>query len=247
MRTVYKNGTIYTGNGFVTDFAVENGKFCFVGETDKATADEVVDLGGKFVCAGFNDSHMHVLNLGNVLTMANLGAHTTSLKEMLDCLRTYIKETGVTPGTWVQGRGFNHDYFADERRFPTRWDLDSVSTEHPICITRACGHICVVNSKALEVLGITKDTPQVAGGSFALDENGEPNGQFFENAVAVVYAGIPEPDEAQLCAMLRASCKRLNRYGITSCQSDDYETFPGVPYKTVQKLLRTPGLMRRCA
>ena len=94
MRTVYKNGTIYTGNGFVTDFAVENGKFCFVGETDKATADEVVDLGGKFVCAGFNDSHMHVLNLGNVLTMANLGAHTTSLKEMLDCLRTYIKETG---------------------------------------------------------------------------------------------------------------------------------------------------------
>ena len=56
-------------------------------------------------------------------------------------------------------------------------------------------------------------------------------------------AGIPEPDEAQLCAMLRASCKRLNRYGITSCQSDDYETFPGVPYKTVQKLLRTPGLM----
>ena len=53
MRTVYKNGTIYTGNGFVTDFAVENGKFCFVGETDKATADEVVDLGGKFVCAGF--------------------------------------------------------------------------------------------------------------------------------------------------------------------------------------------------
>ena len=243
MRTVYKNGTVYTGNGFVTDFAVENGKFCFVGETDKATADEVVDLGGKFVCAGFNDSHMHVLNLGNVLTMANLGAHTTSLKEMLDCLRTYIKETGVTPGTWVQGRGFNHDYFADERRFPTRWDLDSVSTEHPICITRACGHICVVNSKALEVLGITKDTPQVAGGNFALDENGEPNGQFFENAVAVVYAGIPEPDEAQLCAMLRASCKRLNRYGITSCQSDDYETFPGVPYKTVQKLLRTPGLM----
>ena len=50
MRTVYKNGTVYTGNGFVTDFAVENGKFCFVGETDKATADEVVDLGGKFVC-----------------------------------------------------------------------------------------------------------------------------------------------------------------------------------------------------
>ena len=93
MRTVYKNGTVYTGNGFVTDFAVENGKFCFVGETDKATADEVVDLDGKFVCAGFNDSHMHVLNLGNVLTMANLGAHTTSLKEMLDCLRRQIWKT----------------------------------------------------------------------------------------------------------------------------------------------------------
>lgn len=75
MRTVYKNGTVYTGNGFVTDFAVENGKFCFVGETDKATADEVVDLGGKFVCAGFNDSHMHVLNLGNVLNGEPRRAH----------------------------------------------------------------------------------------------------------------------------------------------------------------------------
>ena len=49
MRTVYKNGTVYTGNDFAEDFAVENGKFCFVGETDKATADEVVDLDGKFV------------------------------------------------------------------------------------------------------------------------------------------------------------------------------------------------------
>ena len=123
MRTVYKNGTIYTGNGFVTDFAVENGKFCFVGETDKATADEVVDLGGKFVCAGFNDSHMHVLNLGNVLTMANLGAHTTSLKEMLDCLRTYIKETRtagavpvlITPlarNSWRDPTHYN-DFLAD--------------------------------------------------------------------------------------------------------------------------------------
>lgn len=243
MRTVYKNGVIYTGNGFVTDFAVENGKFCFVGETDKIGADEVHDLNGKFVCAGFNDSHMHLLNLGNVLTMADLGMHTTSLKDMLDCLRAYIKEKGVTPGTWVQGRGFNHDYFTDDRRFPTRWDLDSVSTEHPICITRACGHICVVNSKALEILGITKDTPQVPGGSFAFDENGEPNGQFFENAVATVYAGIPEPDEAALRDMLRTACERLNQYGITSCQSDDYEIFPGVPYETVQKLLREPGFL----
>jgi predicted amidohydrolase YtcJ len=162
-RKTYLNGNIYTGEGFAECFTEENGVFTYVGDACGLPEDkgEVIDLGGRFVCAGFNDSHMHLLNLGSTLSIANLGAHTTSIADIQQCLRDYIAENPPTPGSWVCGRGFNQDYFAEGPVFPTRWDLDAVSTEYPICITRACGHICVVNSKVLELVGITKDTPSL--------------------------------------------------------------------------------------
>lgn len=238
-RITYKNGTIYTGEGFAECFTVEDGKFLYAGSLAGCPADtgKVVDLGGRFVCAGFNDSHMHLLNLGQTLDMANLSRHTASLEDVLDCLRAYIAEVQPAPGTWVRGRGFNQDYFSGEHRFPSRYDLDRVSTEHPICITRACGHICVVNSKALELLGIDKNTPQPVGGRFHVDESGEPTGQFFENALDLIYKPMPAPDKAALTRMVKKACARLNSYGITSCQSDDYETIPNLGYKPVMTLL----------
>ncbi|MGN0478280.1 MAG: amidohydrolase [Hominenteromicrobium sp.] len=241
MRTTYYNGAVYTGGGWADSFTVENGTFIWVGQYVHHPADtgRTVDLGGRFVCAGFNDSHMHLLNLGHVLSMAQLSAHTDSLSGMLDYLRSYIAETGPAKGSWVLGRGFNHDYFRDEPRFPTRRDLDRVSTAYPICITRACGHICVVNSTALAVLGINRNTPQPEGGRIALDENGEPNGQFFENALNLVMARMPVPDMAEIKRMLRLAAARLNRFGITSCHSDDYEAFPNIGYKTVMTAIET--------
>lgn len=238
MRVTYKNGVVYTGDGWADSFTVENGKFIRVGTLDReADNGEIVDLHGRFVCAGFNDSHMHLLNLGQALAMADLAAHTGSLEEVLRCLADFIAETKPQPGAWVQGRGFNHDYFSDVHRFPNRYDLDRVSTAHPICITRACGHICVVNSKALEILGIDKTTPQPEGGRFAVDEAGEPLGQFFENALDLVYKPMPAPDADAIRRMLLAACRRLNRYGITSCQSDDYEVFTSLGYKPVMAVL----------
>lgn len=241
MRTTYYNGVVYTGGGWADSFTVENGKFTWVGQDgqSQAEAGDAVDLGGRFVCAGFNDSHMHLLNLGHVLSMAQLSSHTDSLAGMLDYLCDYIAETNPPKGAWVLGRGFNHDYFRDERRFPTRWDLDRVSTVYPICITRACGHICVVNSKALEVLGIDRNTPQPEGGQFAFDENGELLGQFFENALNLVMERMPVPNTEEIKRMLRLSSALLNRYGITSCHSDDYDAFPGVSWKTVAGALET--------
>lgn len=238
-RKTYINGNIYTGEDFASCFTVEDGKFIAVGAESDLPADkgEVTDLQGQFVCAGFNDSHMHLLNLGQTLDMANLAVHTTSLEDVLDCLKTYIAETKPAPGAWIRGRGFNQDYFSGEHRFPSRWDLDTVSTEYPICITRACGHICVVNSKALEILGITKDTPQPIGGKFSVDETGEPQGQFFENALDLIYKPMPAPDKETLRRMLKKACARLNSYGITSCQSDDYESVPSLRYGPIMEIM----------
>lgn len=238
-RKIYINAKVYTGDDFASGFSVENGKFTEIFDNNSINDidGELIDLGGKFVCAGFNDSHMHLLNMGQTLDMAQLAAHTTSLEDVLDCLREHISENNLSPGAWVRGRGFNQDYFSGEHRFPTRWDLDTVSTEHPICISRACGHICVVNSRALEMLGIDKNTPQPRGGRFAVDENGEPLGQFFENAMDLIFKAIPVPDREDVRRMIKKACARLNSYGITSCQSDDYETIPQLGYSTVMSVM----------
>ena len=238
MKTIYFNGRVYTGTlPLVQAFAVEGDKFLFAGSDAEALAlmtgeDEKVDLGGKFVCAGFNDSHMHLLNYGQSLNMAPLFAHTTSLEEMLDCLRDFIAVNPGIRGEWVMGRGWNQDYFSDVKRMPTRWDLDKVSSEVPICAVRACGHALVLNSKAIELVGVTADTPQPEGGQIVM-ENGEPNGIFFDNAMEPVYEAIPAPSKEDLKNMIRSACKALNAYGVTSSQSDDYCVFRTLGWKDI--------------
>ena len=89
MKTLYYNAAVYTGELPLQEaFAVEDGRFVFAGSSAEglaAGADEIVDLGGRFVCAGFNDSHMHMLNFGQALASAPLHLHTESLADMLDC------------------------------------------------------------------------------------------------------------------------------------------------------------------
>lgn len=237
MRTVYYHGTVYTGELPLQEaFVVEEDRFLFVGSSTEAMsmdADKYVDLKGKFVCAGFNDSHMHLLNYGQTLTIAPLHKHTASLEDMI----TSLQATKPGRGGWILGRGWNQDSFSDVHRMPNRWDLDRVSLRYPVCATRACGHALSVNSKALELLGITAATPQIEGGEIVL-ENGIPNGIFLDNAMDAVLAAIPAPDKEAVKDMLRSGCRALNAYGITSCHSDDYSTFRELPWQTVNEAYR---------
>ncbi len=236
MKTVYYNGQVYTGTlPLKQAFAVENGRFCFAGTDQEALAleGEKQDLQGKFVCAGFNDSHMHLLNYGQALTMAPLGEHTRSLEDLIACMS---RQTPASHG-WILGRGWNQDYFTDVSRMPDRHDLDQVSRDHPVCAVRACGHALAVNSRALELLGITERTPQPEGGQIVM-ENGQPNGIFFDNAMDLVTCRIPAPGKEDIRSMLVAGCHALNGRGITSCQSDDYCVFHGLPWQTVNEVFR---------
>ena len=243
MKTIYYNGRVYSGSlPLVQAFAVEGDKFIFAGSDEQALAlwaegDEKVDLAGQFVCAGFNDSHMHLLNYGQSLNMAPLYAHTGSLEEMLACLRDFVAVNPGIRGQWLMGRGWNQDYFSDVQRMPNRWDLDKVSTEIPICAVRACGHALVLNSRAIELVGVTADTPQPEGGQIVL-EKGVPNGIFFDNAMEPVYEAIPAPGREELKNMIRSACKALNAYGVTSSQSDDYCVFRTVPWSEINAAYR---------
>ena len=237
MKTAYFGGVVYPGSlPLQQAFLVEDGKFTAVGTNEEILAQKpnrVVDLEGKFVCAGFHDSHMHLLNLGQALSVAPLHLYTRSLQEMISCLQ----QMQPGRGGWIVGRGWNQDFFADVHRMPNRWDLDCVSDKFPVCAIRACGHATAVNSKALELLGITADTPQIPGGEIGM-ENGVPNGILFDNAMDLVYAAVPAPGKEDIKAMLRASCAALNSYGITSCQSDDYCVFQNTPWQVINDAYR---------
>lgn len=248
MRDIYYNGVIYTGTGLEAEaMAVEDGRISGVGSLSdveiqsdtKCQADTVChNLEGRFVVPGFNDSHMHLLNYGHTLKLVDLTAATFSLEEMCSALSSFISEKKPAPGTWVAGRGWNHDYFQDEKRFPDRNDLDRVSTEHPILVIRACGHIACANTKAMEEAGVTRLTPQPAGGCFDIDSDGNPNGIFREFGVDLIMGAVAKPAKQELKQDLRLAMKDLNRRGVTSCQTDDLAAFSGVPFETVLEAYR---------
>ncbi|MBE5776060.1 MAG: amidohydrolase [Clostridiales bacterium] len=237
MITVYHNARVYTGTLPLQEaFAVEDGRFIFAGSDQEAqtlSRDETVDLEGAFVCAGLNDSHMHLLSYGQALSTAPLQEHTRSLEDMISCLRA----TAPGRGGWIIGRGWNQDFFADEKRMPNRWDLDKVSTSHPVVATRACGHALAVNSRALDMLGVTAETKQVEGGRIGMTD-GVCDGLFFDNAMDMVYEAIPAPSKEDVKNMLRAACAALNSYGVTSCQTDDYCVFHTLSWEVVNQAYR---------
>ena len=239
MKTIYHGGNVFTGAlPLQSAFAVENGRFCAVGSDEEVLAlaekeDLLVALQGRFVCPGFNDSHMHLLNFGYAMELCDLSACTGSLAALQQGLREFLQQHRPQPGGWLLGRGWNQDLFSPASGIPTRRELDEITTAYPVCIVRCCGHCLSVNSRALELLGLTRDTPQVAGGSYDVDEDGEMTGVFRDNAMTLVYSRMAPHSREDLKRMLRNGCRALNACGITSCQSDDLLTFETVPWQEV--------------
>ena len=236
MKTIFFGGKVYTGQLPVVEaFVIDGDHFVFAGTSAQALVlaekhDRLVDLDGKFVCAGFNDTHMHLLNFGQTLKIAPLHEHTGSLADMLDCLKAQqFSENG-----WIIGRGWNQDLFCDCNRMPNRWDLDLVSTTQPVMAVRACGHAAVVNSFVLNLLGINGASEQPDGGRIVM-ENGQPNGILLDNAMNFVYDAIPSPAIQDLKDMILAASRKLNSYGITSCQTDDYCVFSNIPWQMINR------------
>lgn len=134
----------------------------------------------------------------------------------------------------MQGVWQNQDFFSDVSRMPNRYDLDQVSTDRPVCIVRTCGHCLAVNSKALDILKITEETVSPEGGEIG-KENGILDGRFYDNAMDLIQDAIPVPEKEAVKQMLVAACKRLNAYGVTSCQTDDYCAFRNLPWETIHE------------
>lgn len=222
MSTILKNGKVYVEkNNFQEAILIENGIIKQVGTNKEIlnnNADNIIDLQGKTVLPGLNDSHMHLLGVGAFMSSCNLTS-AKSIDDVIEIGRKFINQNDGL--TFLKGRGWNQDYFTTgEKRLLTRVDLDKISTEIPIVFSRVCGHVAVGNTKALEVLGIDENTV-VDGGVIELGSDGKPNGIFNENAVGLLYSVIPDKDDRAIeDDFLKASEYALS-LGITSVQSND--------------------------
>ena len=179
---LYINGKIFTSDKerpFAQAMAVKDGRIAWVGCDEEAAAlrgeaAEVVDLGAQRILPGFVDCHMHAVMLADFATQISvLPPSIYSIEDLVLAIQKVRADQ--EPGQWIQGWGYDEGKLA-EGRAPNRYDLDRGCSDSPVVVQRTCTHICAVNSCALQLAGITKDTPDPEGGKIGRDENGEPDG-----------------------------------------------------------------------
>ena len=190
------NLLLYNGKVFTADatqsihqaVAIRGNRIVAVGPNalaERYSAVRTVDLEGRLVTPGFNDTHVHVRgNPGRYIDFAG----TSSIEEFMAKVKAKAEELG--PGEWVTGYGWSEDEFA-EKRNPTRWDLDEAAFENPVIISRAGGHSSVANSLALEIAGVDENTPQPEHGLIEKDSRGRLNG-IIREAAGMSVVSYPE-------------------------------------------------------
>jgi predicted amidohydrolase YtcJ len=189
------------------------------GELERPGA-HAVDLGGRTLIPGFNDAHVHVAWLGMLLTrLVDVRIHVAPAIPAV-VARLAERAAQQPAGAWVEGVGYN-EALLPEGRHLSREDLDRASREHPLVVTRTCGHISVANGLALELAGIDEQTPDPPGGVIVRDAGGRPTGVLQETAMALVGRLIPEPDAGAIEAGIRAAHQHQLSLGITSATDPD--------------------------
>jgi predicted amidohydrolase YtcJ len=174
---------------------------------------KTIDLKGKTVTPGFTDTHVHMLGFGAHLNNLDLRG-VTSIKEMQEKLQDQVKRT--PKGNWILGGRWDQEKFK-EKRYPTRFDLDKMSQNNPVFLRRVCGHICVVNTRALETAGITKETKPPSGGQIDIDpKKSELTGIIRENAMELIDKAVPAPSEKELEQICLLACKKAVETGLTT-------------------------------
>lgn len=194
-------------------------------ETYTGRHTKVIDLKGKLATPGFVDSHAHFSSGGRRVRTVDL-RYVRSMDALVEELRK--KAETMPPGRWIQGWGYNESKLK-EKRFPNRYDLDKASTDHPISVTRQGGHDGIrVNSLALELAGISKDTPDPEPPSLIErdPETGEPLGNLREEGekpVLDLIAQEPPLTREEMKEGLKDTIRMFLSLGITSLQE------PGAP------------------
>jgi predicted amidohydrolase YtcJ len=209
------NGKVFTADdsGSVRSaIAIGEGRVLAVGGEEllaRYRAARMIDLEGRLAVPGFNDSHIHIE--GNPARYIDL-TRVRSIRELQALVKAKAAQLG--PGQWITGYGWSEDQFEEQRR-PVRTDLDVAAPRNPVVLDRAGGHSAVVNSKALALAAVTRDTPDPERGVIEHDVAGEPSGIIRERQ-DIVSRLVPEPTAAELRPSFVQHLKDLLPLGITS-------------------------------
>ena len=197
--------------------SIRDGKFQLVG-TDSSVMQgagpdtTIVDLGGKTVLPGFNDSHSHMTTMGiNLPTMIDL----TEITSIADIKQAVADRVAVTEkGEWIFSEGGWWQFMLEDGRLPNRHDLDEVSPDNPV--TLKGGHYVIANSMALERVGYGRDTENPPGGEIWKDDNGDPTGFVVRNAMYPLLDHFETPGREVQLDGIRQAIRRVNSWGMTS-------------------------------
>ena len=213
--SLYVNGVVWTGRPNTSDakiIAVDKGKIVFVGSEIPAdyTANEVIDLDGKFTMPGFMDNHVHFLEGGSGLASLDLRNVTTpdDFKEKV------AKYASLHPiGRWILNGNWDQTLWGGE--LPHKDWIDESTEDHPVYISRVDGHMALVNSITLELAGIDRETNNPDGGLIMRDSNGEPTGILKGNALNLVLAVIPPPSDDEMMDHFSLAQEHALSLGLT--------------------------------
>ncbi|PZO68249.1 MAG: amidohydrolase [Paracoccus denitrificans] len=242
---ILKNGVIWRGKGTGTAqaLAAANGRIFAVGTDADVTGligpdTQVIDLGGRFATPGLNEDHLHLIATGLALDMVDASVEAApTLQALMDALRARAAET--PKGEWVIARGYDQAKL-DVARHPHLSELDAAVPDHPVLLRRACGHVSIVNSRAMKLAGITADTPAPDGGVIEV-ANGRLTGFLAENAQELVDSQIPEPSVDQITTAIERAGAQLLSQGITSCMDAAVGMVAGVDEIRAYHLARRDG------
>jgi predicted amidohydrolase YtcJ len=228
VRTLDDAGTIASA------VAIADGRVVAAGDESQlrdlvSAHSSVIDVAGRTVLPAFIDSHTHLRRASLVMAynIDYMELRPRSIGDVLAAVRE--RAEAVAPGTWIQGDSLATLEIA-ERRFPDRYELDSVAPRNPVVIRGIGRHLIAANSLALEAAGIDASTPSPPGGRIEHDESGEPNGRLHERAKLRLDTGhaqtvVPSPTESERIAAMKLAMRVLNSHGIAAIHEMAREPF----------------------
>ena len=218
---LFVNGAVYTVDAarrWAEAVAVRDGRIVALGTTDdlvelRGSSTEVVELGGRMLVPGFQDAHVHPINAGLEELRCDL-SQDHGLEAYLDRIRAYVSSHPTA--SWILGGGWSVDVFRGGN--PRAETLDDLVSDRPVFLPNRDGHGAWVNSRTLELAGITRDTPDPYDGRIERDADGTPTGSLHEGAMDLVVPLVPEPTHGEMIDGLLTAQSYLHSLGITAWQ-----------------------------
>jgi hypothetical protein len=205
---------------------------------------EVLSNGAALVTPGFMDGHLHLLDGGMQLVSLDL-RDADSPEAFARQVQEYV--TRLKPGEWVLGGNWDHESWPDAP-LPERGWMDSITPDNPVFLTRLDGHMAVANTAALRVGRVTRATPEVPGGTIVRDRRGEPTGVLKDEAMNLVFARIPVPNDEQNDSAIARALSYAASKGVTAIATvygGAASTAPWAVYQALRRLLEADRLIAR--